>query len=129
MTAATLLLDRDSLAALPSEASEESFVDALRAFRQTAKDSDALRSPPADLIDDAIWRLMRDGRTYPQNRKSIAALIGQWVDPATASIEQAERLLWSGQIDESITMLRRLVAESPTSVETMKQAAELLGST
>jgi hypothetical protein len=128
VTAATLLLDRDSLAALPSDAPEELFVDALRAFRQTAKDSDALGAPPTDLVEDAIWRLMRDGRTYPQNRASIAALIRQWVDPATASIEQAERLLWNDQIDESITMLRRLVAESPKSVETMKQVARLLGS-
>ncbi len=128
VTAATLLLDRDSLAALRSDASEESFVDALRAFRQTAKDSDALHSPPVDLVEDAIWRLMRDGRTYPQHRKSIAALIGQWVDPATVSIEQAERLLWSDQINESIMLLRRLVAESPKSVETMKQVARLLGS-
>ena len=128
VTAATLLLDRDSLAALPSEASDGSFVDALRAFRQTATDSESLQAPPADLMEDAIWRLMRDGRSYPQHRKSIAALIRQWVEPAAVSIEQAERLLWSGQIDESITMLKRMVAESPKSVETMKQAAELLGS-
>jgi hypothetical protein len=128
VTAATLLLDRDSLSALPSQASEESFVDALRKFRQTAKNSGVLQSPPADLVEDVIWRLMRDGRTYPQNRKLIVALIGQWVDPATASIEQAERLLWNGQIEESITMLRGFVGESPTSVHKMKQAAELLGS-
>lgn len=125
---ATLLLDRDALAALPEQASGDSFVDALREFRQSPRPSVVLQSPPAELMDDAIWRLMRDGRTNPQARSSIAKLIQSWVDSATPSIEQAERLLWIGQVEQSITLLRRLVAESPKSVEIIKQAAELLGS-
>jgi len=71
---------------------------------------------------------MRDGRTYLQLRESIAQRIGHWVDGSSASLEQAERLLWLGQVDESIAMLEQLVTESPSAGETMKRAAELLGS-
>jgi hypothetical protein len=129
--AATLLLERGALAGLPKldQGTGNSFMDALLAFRQSGAISDGLRRAPAELVVDAIWRLMRDGRSFRQLRPSIAERIGVWVDGSTTSLEQAERLLWLGKVDQPVAMLRGLADQSPNSAETMKHAAELLGST
>ena len=127
--AAALLLDRDALSTLPAGVPSDVFVDALLKFRKTSTHSDVLLTPPPGLVEDFTWRLMRDGRRHPQQRKMIATLIEHWVASSEGSIGQAERLIWLGQLDRSIQMLRQLVKDSPKSTETVKRAAELLGST
>lgn len=128
--AATLLMDRAWLDRLPSHESGTGtpFIDALLAFRRTGRAEGALSEVPADLRDDAAWRLMRDGRAHPRLRAAIAAQIDQWTEGSKRSLEQAERLLWQNRVDDAVKMLEALGGEAPNSAQVMKQAATLLGS-
>jgi hypothetical protein len=128
--AATLLLDRGWLDGLPKleQGTGAPFIDALLAFRESGAAEDALGDAPAELISDASWRLMRDGRSHPRLRAAIALQIGHWIDTSTPSLEQAERLLWQNRADDAVAMLRALADQAPDSAEIMKRAAELLGS-
>jgi hypothetical protein len=127
--AAALLLDRDALAAVPAgQGDAGAFADALLEFRQHTTHCDALGQPPQEYLADAIWRLMRDGRAYPQLRTPIADLIEQWDSKAAPSLEHAERLLWKGQTESAVGMIRRLIDDAREPAETTKRAARLLAS-
>ena len=128
--AAALLLDRTLLFGLPTASLADpiaKLADALLEFRQRGVVSELLNSPPDTYADDASWRLMLDGRAYPQLRTSIAALLEKWNSGADV-FARAERLLWTGQTDSAITMLRKLIRAKPTEAEISQQAAGLLGS-
>ncbi|MFK8113577.1 MAG: hypothetical protein AB8B91_15355 [Rubripirellula sp.] len=127
--AAALILDRDSISVLSIDTvatdEREGFIDAVLEFRRSGQVSDALKSPPDGLLEQAVWRLMRDGRSYAQRRAPIAEMIGRWLDADDPSLEQAERLLWLGDIEKATNMLAQVSKQSATA---MKRAAKLLGS-
>jgi hypothetical protein len=125
--AAALLLDRDALAELPAQAGA-SFADALLDFRQRSVVSQPLRTPPSEHLQDAVWRLMRDGRLDPQLRPDIARLLEGWSPGSGPSLEQAERLLWLGETGKSIELLQARIREQSRSLDTIRAAAQMLGS-
>jgi hypothetical protein len=129
--AAVLFLDRDTLAGLPARENEPAtvtFADALLEFRRHTTLSDALRQPPPQRVADAIWRLMRDGRAYPQLRSPIADLIETWDGNSDPSLEHAERLLWKAQTESAVVMIQKLIDDAQDPAETTKRAALLLAS-
>jgi len=125
---ASMLLNRDAMAGLPESVSQESFIDALIDFRQQGILAAGLQSVPVEHAADVRWRLIRDGRASPQLRPRIAKLLRQWDSESEPTFDRAELLLWSGETDESIQLVRTLVEASGRDVSALKQAANLLGS-
>lgn len=126
-----LLIDRGLLGQVRlanDMVARDPFAGALLAYRERGTESDPLLSPPQDVIADATERLMRDGRENPVLRKSIARLLGQWQGNDDQSIEHAERLLWGGQIEQSVKIIHNLMRDQPGVAEVTVRAAKLLES-
>ncbi len=123
---ASMLLNRDAMAGLP-ESEAEPFIEALIRFRQQGTSTSALETVPTEYAADARWRLIRDGRSLPQLRPSIAKLLQKWNAETEPTFEQAELLLWSGDIAASIQMLRGLIQASARDLDALRQSATLLG--
>jgi thioredoxin-like negative regulator of GroEL len=85
-----------------------------------------IHSPPPQWIDQATHRLMLDGRTNAALRQSIARLLARWEGNREQSLSQAERLLWSGQVEASVGMINELVRDEPNGGELARKGAELL---
>ncbi len=131
-SAAAYLLDRELLADLPERGEAVSsatdiFCDQLLSFRRGRPGSDKLGPPPLPIAEIATWRLMRDGREYPQLRQSIATTMNAWPTNDQPSMEHAERLIWLGRVSDAVTMLHKLIEDSSHSGETINDAAAMLG--
>lgn len=124
---ASVLVNREFLAGLPGRPSDDPFINALVSFRKGGSVTPELLSVRSDHAGDARWRLIRDGRALPQRRASIAELLGRWDSQSEPTFEQAELALWSSEFAESIRIVQSLVKASRRDVDTMKQAATLLG--
>ncbi len=129
---AVMLVDRDHLAGLPAGSDQDPFLGALLRFRQGGVIAAALQRIPNDFatndfVTDARWRLIRDGRELPQLRESIAQLIQQWSNESEPTFESAELSLWSGQVDQSVAMLRSLIKASGNDADVTIESANLLG--
>jgi hypothetical protein len=123
------IADRASLQGLPpSESSEPAWVDALGQYRLTGSVVEDLQAVPSEVRDDVIRRLMLDGRAEPARRTSIASLLASWNESEAPSLGRIERLLWLNQTPLAIQTAKDLVDQSPESAETLRQVAELLGS-
>jgi hypothetical protein len=130
-SAAACLLDRSMIGDLPKRSEETSSpmdtaCDQLLEFRRQPRDN-TLPAPPEPLIAIVSWRLMRDGRQYPQMRIPIATAINSWSAADEPSLDRAERLVWRSRILDAAAMLRTLVDFSPQRGEMMGRAAALLG--
>lgn len=133
-SAAACLLDRNRLSDLPARAAGElsetaEACEGLLEFRRSG--SGSLPVPPASLAEIFRWRLMRDGRQYPQLRVPIARGIDGW--PAAivssgddAELDLAERLVWLDRTPEAVRKLREVARRSDSPGETLRAAAELL---
>lgn len=123
-----LLVDRTLLdqVDLTRASADDPFVSALLAFRRQGTRLDVLSSVPADLINDATVRLMRDGRDDPSLRRSIASLLEDWSENEEPSLGRAERLLWADKIDEAVDVLEQLIQDQTGGSETIIAAARLL---
>lgn len=122
-----LLLDRDSLATLPSAGTEaDHFIEALLRWRQQGQIEEALQSPPPHFVPIATWRLMQDGRVAPDLRSSIAAIIRGWRAGEGASLQEAERLLWGGDVAAALTMLDAWISQAADQGTAAAAAAQLL---
>jgi hypothetical protein len=128
-TLASMLLNRDSLAGLPESSLPDLFVDAFIEFRQQGTKNATLRAVPPEHASDARWRLMQDGRTLPQLRRSIAKVLQNWDSGLEPTVDRAELLLWSADVDAAIEMLNGLIQSSGRDVDTLRQAATVLSST
>lgn len=133
---AALLVDREFLSAvvIPSEvADRHPFAMGLLDFRARGTTSPALSTPPSDWVDkgwldDAAERLMRDGRQAAAIRPAVAKLVAQWPLEQRSSVDQAECLLWLGQMAAAVKLLDEWVLGEPNSVDRIQQAAQLLES-
>ena len=126
-----LLVDRELIeqAGLSNDvAGSDPFATALLAYRRRGTETDALRSPPPQVVDDATLRLMLDGRANPVLRPSIARLLARWEGNQDGSIEHAERLLWLDQVDESTRVIKALIRAAPAALEVTRRGANLLQS-
>ena len=124
-----LLVDRDLLGQVSLSSDVvglDPFASALLTYRQRGIDSEALQSPPPELIAVATERLMRDGRQNPVLRKSIARVLARWEGNDDRSLEHAERLLWDGRTEESIKVINELIRAQPADAGVTAQAAKLL---
>jgi hypothetical protein len=127
-----LLVDRDALGQVSVsdvEAGSDPFAASLLAYRQRGTESDALISPPPGLIADATLRLMRDGRQNPVLRQSIAQLLGRWEGNDDRSLGHAERLIWSGQMRQAVSIIDEMMRAQPADADFAKQGARLLETT
>ncbi len=130
----------DQVATLPtgdrsshSEVTNDFFIGVIRS-RRTGLIEASFDTPPIDTPELSLRclekRMMTDARMKTSFRPSVAHWIATWVDriPGVAedSLAHAERLLWIGKEDEAISKLNELIAESPTSRDRIRQAADLL---
>ncbi len=127
-SAAAYLLDRDLLQGLPDRSDVEvsqadKFCDQLLDYRIGRAAGSLSTAPPKSLFDIIRWRLMGDGRDYPQMRRPIANLLQVWTAEDEDSLERAERLIWLGQVPQAEKVLRSLIEDSS---DTIDQAASLL---
>lgn len=132
---AALVLDRELLgevpAAMSTEANRSKFYESLLAYRDSAGQASMQQVPPDEISDAVRWRLMRDGRQYPQMRTSVANLIQGWSSAPEATIDGAERSLWLGDAAKAESSLRALIKAAPAGQRgsMMRKSATLLAST
>jgi hypothetical protein len=124
--AAAFVLDEDLLSEVDDSVSSaaDDYTANLLAFRRSAE-APRLAAPPAELLDDTIWRLMRDGRRNRQLRQRNAATIQSWGQQNAANLGQVERLIWLGEIDSAITSATSLAGDSATPGKILTAAAQL----
>ena len=126
---AALLVDRGQLSqikfASPAQSSDP-FAAALVEFRRSGADSQALQSPPPEVIDDATERLMRDGRENAAQRPSVARVIEGWPGNDQPSLDRAERLVWLGRTSDAIALVNQVIQADPLSADVTRQSARLL---
>ncbi len=124
--AAAFVLDDDQLSEVDDSVSTtaDDYTEKLLAFRRSAA-APPLAAPPAELLDETIWRLMRDGRRNRQLRKRNAVTIQSWRQENAASLGQVERLIWLGTIDSAIALTQSLARDSATPGKVLTEAAEL----
>ena len=129
-SAAACLLDRSMMGDLPKRAegtssARDTVCDQLLEFRRQPRDT--LLAPPEPLIEIVNWRLMRDGRQYPQMRIPVATVINSWLADDEPSLDRAERLVWRSRIPDAVAMLLAMVAGAEQPGEMLGHAAALLG--
>ncbi|TWU30559.1 hypothetical protein [Novipirellula artificiosorum] len=122
------LFDRQDLDGEPlsTAAKDPRSEDFLQYRRGNGQVDFALPSDP-DRLDDVAWRLMQDGRHDAARRKAIANLLLRSPDLSTDTIDHAERLVWSGQVDAAIAAIDSHIREADNPRETLTQSATMLG--
>jgi len=122
-----LMLHRDALAGLPAAGNQPNpFIEALIRLRRWSEVTDGLHEPPQELIPIATWRLMQDGRVYPQSRATIISVIDRWAETDSTSLNAAERMLWLGDHESAIRTLHAFISQSEHRVSSVAKAAQLL---
>ena len=125
---AAVLLDPDQLVGLPPAGkAEEPFMEKLLDFRRSPGASKLVPNPNEAIVQDVRWRLMQDGRQDKRHRRAIASLIDSWNLGQLDSYDDAMRLVWSGDIESAIAMLRRMINRSESPGLTLRNAAQMLG--
>ena len=125
--AAAYWLDLDVLSQLNLPEDTDSYAGQLLSYRRSTNPA-AIGMPPDEVRDDAIQRLMRDGRLDPARRKQNALTIQGWESSAADSMDHLERLLWLDEIDRAVAMADRLSSASSAPAKSLTDAARLLGS-
>ena len=143
---AVRLLDRDQLSEVKrslmgladdsSAVASEPFIEALAVFRQSGGAVEMLATAPGEHRETVTWRLMRDGRLDASRRAAVASLLTRWnpSDNATsqdtvARRQQIERLIWTGQYEEAVSLMRQLLGDGQPAAELIGRVADQLAAT
>ena len=123
---AVRFLQRRELASLPSAPSEEAgwIATAMNARENPASLADL--SLNHVLVEDLVWRLLRDGEDRPSLRTSIAQQISSLSSESLSPLDRARLMLWQGQVDGAIDNLEQLLSQTKDPA-TLARAASMLG--
>ncbi|NND99681.1 MAG: hypothetical protein HKN47_20375 [Pirellulaceae bacterium] len=129
--AAVYLIEPDSLDSLPATiqatTAEQQFAAALLAWRRRPTESAGLAAPPAQRLQAAQWRLMRDATLDPKRRSAVAQTLLSW--PGQSPPQQAAVLIWNNQTKQAIDAIESAAQTSQQPGELWRKLARALAST